>query len=508
MADNLLFRKGTYAELQSASLIAGSINFTTDEPAIYLDLEDSEGNLERKRVGDIIQFEYMSQFEEYYGKHSNNLPSSALYYIAETNALLKWVKENNTWKQINSPTGEGDMTVGELESVVNSLSASVTGLNERVTDLDSLTTIEGKNRKGRVTELEEDVAELQSKKADAEAVASTYATKTALTDGLAEKADASSVNSLSSTVGELQGRVTAIGTDYVTKEEKTAMVKATSEAKAAADAAQSAAEAAQSDVDALEGTVNSLSTTLTSNYYNKNEIDTKVSGLNTSINNLATGAVNDNTKNIAAEVTRATGAEEQLQANINSLSTATSSNIEAAKTAVKTELIGQTGDSDTANTFYGVRAYVDKAMTAADAMTFKGVLGGESSNVVLPSAASTKAGDTYKIGAKMAIASLDATISTNSTDSYLYVGDLLIAKADGSNEYYHITSGYEDDYNVRLGNDIENNRVVLKNATGGNLGSLKFDSDNANLTAKISGEEGSDFVANSTVTLSLTWGSF
>lgn len=507
MADNLLFRKGTYAELQSASFIAGSINFTTDEPAIYLDLEDSEGKQERKRVGDIIQFETMSQFETYYGEHSNNLPTSALYYITETNALLKWVKENNTWKQINSPTEEGDMTVGELESVVNSLSTSVAGLGERVTDLDSLTTIEGKGRKGRVTVLEENVAELQSKKADVSTVASTYATKTALTEGLAEKADASSVNSLSSTVGELQGRVTAIGTDYVTKEEKAAMVKATSDANDAASAAQSAADKAQEDVDALEETANGLSTTLTSNYYNKNEIDTKVSGLNTSINNLATGAVDTNTKNIAAEVTRATGAEEQLQANINSLSTATSSNIEAAKTAVKTELIGQTGDSDTANTFYGVRAYVDKAMTAADAMTFKGVLGGESS-VVLPSAASTKAGDTYKIGAKMAIASLDATISTNSTDSYLYVGDLLIAKADGSNEYYHITSGYEDDYNVRLGNDIENNRVVLKNATGGNLGSLKFDSDNANLTAKISGEEGSDFVANSTVTLSLTWGSF
>lgn len=507
MADNLLFRKGTYAELQSASFIAGSINFTTDEPAIYLDLVDSEGKQERKRIGDIIQFETMSQFEKYYNDHSNNLPTSALYYITETNALLKWDKKTNSWIQINSPSGEGDITIGELESRVNSLSTSVAGLNERVTDLDSLTIIEGKGKKGRVTELEEDVAELQSKKADANTVASTYATITALTEGLEGKADASSLNSLSSTVGELQGRVTTIGTDYVTKAEKASMDKATSDANGVAVAAQSAAKAAQDDVDALEVTVNSLSTTLSSNYYVKSEIDTKVSDLNTSINNLTNGAVKNNTDNIANEISRATGVEEQLQTSINNLSTTTSSNIEAAKTAVKAELVGETGDSDTANTFYGVRAYIDKAMTAADAMTFKGVLGGES-EVVLPLAAETKAGDTYKIGTKMAMDSLNATISTNSTDSYLYVGDLLIAKEDGSNEYYHITSGYEDDYNVRLGNNKEDNKVILKNATGGNLGSLKFESNNANLTAVLSGEEGSDFVANSTVTLSLTWGSF
>ena len=135
----------------------------------------------------------MSQFEEYYGKHSNNLPTSALYYITETNALLKWVKDSNTWKQINSPTEEGGMTVGELESIVNSLSTSVSGLGERVTDLDSRTT----DRKGRVTVLEEDVAKLQGEKADANTVASTYATKDALNSGLAGKADATSLNSLS-----------------------------------------------------------------------------------------------------------------------------------------------------------------------------------------------------------------------------------------------------------------------------------------------------------------------
>jgi hypothetical protein len=36
--ENLLFRKGTLKELSNAELIAGSINFTTDEPAIYLDI--------------------------------------------------------------------------------------------------------------------------------------------------------------------------------------------------------------------------------------------------------------------------------------------------------------------------------------------------------------------------------------------------------------------------------------------------------------------------------------
>jgi hypothetical protein len=45
----LLFRHGEYKNLKDAQIINGSINFTTDEPAIYLDFDGK-----RQRIGDVI----------------------------------------------------------------------------------------------------------------------------------------------------------------------------------------------------------------------------------------------------------------------------------------------------------------------------------------------------------------------------------------------------------------------------------------------------------------------
>ena len=43
------------AQWKNAELIAGSINVTTDEPAIYIDVPNAEGTQTiRKRVGDLI----------------------------------------------------------------------------------------------------------------------------------------------------------------------------------------------------------------------------------------------------------------------------------------------------------------------------------------------------------------------------------------------------------------------------------------------------------------------
>ena len=71
--ENLLFRKGTLSELLNSTPIEGSINFTTDEPAIYLDVA-VEGVVEHKRIGDIIQFEYLSDFLKFRDDHNNNIP--------------------------------------------------------------------------------------------------------------------------------------------------------------------------------------------------------------------------------------------------------------------------------------------------------------------------------------------------------------------------------------------------------------------------------------------------
>ena len=131
-------------------------------------------------------------------------------------------------------------------------------------------------------------------------------------------------------------------------------------------------------------------------------------------------------------------------------------------------------------------------------MTFKGVLGGAGNTSALPAAEDTKAGDTYKIGLLGEYAGYQC-----------YVGDLLIAKKDGSDEYYHITSGYEDDYNTRLGVNASNNKIILNSVTGNPHGSVTFATDaNSSLSVSTTGVNDNNHLADSTVTFSLTWGSF
>jgi hypothetical protein len=101
--ENILFRKGTLKDLENAPKVAGSINFTTDEPAIYLDLDSNT----RKRIGDLIivktKEELMQKNGEAYNESSlaNNALVSAwsttsLYYVENDNALLRW--DGTKWK--------------------------------------------------------------------------------------------------------------------------------------------------------------------------------------------------------------------------------------------------------------------------------------------------------------------------------------------------------------------------------------------------------------------------
>ena len=135
-------------------------------------------------------------------------------------------------------------------------------------------------------------------------------------------------------------------------------------------------------------------------------------------------------------------------------------------------------------------------------MTFMGVIGGSGNLAALPAAADTKAGDTYKVGAAGTYAGYTC-----------YVGDLLVAKEDGSAEYWHISSGYEDDYNTRLGVDAASNKVVLNSVTGEDHGSVTFTSDfdatKGGIQIVTTGtEDATTHQADSTVAINMVWGSF
>lgn len=177
--ENLLFRKGTLSELLNSTPIEGSINFTTDEPAIYLDVA-VKGIVEHKRIGDIIQFEYLSDFLKFRDDHNNNIPQSALYYIQKdkkdgvdviVNALLKWNGEN--YLQLNEKSDYSgsldllDSRVQTLEGDVENLKTASNNQSSRLTAIEGiLGSSEGEGTGGtivsRVTALENTIGNSES----------------------------------------------------------------------------------------------------------------------------------------------------------------------------------------------------------------------------------------------------------------------------------------------------------------------------------------------------------
>ena len=102
---NVFFKKGLLANLPE-SYAAGTFYVTTDERAMYLDIDDST----RIRLGDFIQVAAVA-----------NLPTagastSALYYCVAENILAKW--NGSEWTQINKqPTAEEMKTLLGLGSM-------------------------------------------------------------------------------------------------------------------------------------------------------------------------------------------------------------------------------------------------------------------------------------------------------------------------------------------------------------------------------------------------------
>lgn len=109
MADNIRFKQGSLAALASQSISNGTLWFTTDEAAIYLDTNDK-----RVRFGDYITVERVSALPT-----DGHAYESALYYAKEENILARWDKTNSKWVQLNAAglseitvTGNGNVLAG------------------------------------------------------------------------------------------------------------------------------------------------------------------------------------------------------------------------------------------------------------------------------------------------------------------------------------------------------------------------------------------------------------
>ena len=201
MADLLKFKHGLQANLKqnSPAVVAGTVYITRDERAMYVDLpayQHDDGTLEqakRIRIGDLRNYEYLSEFQDALKTDMSELTSSALYYARydnptdkkEINALLKWDNTQSKFVQLNS-TAE--------------VTASLSALAGRVSIVE-----------GKVSTLETKVDALEN---NFDSIDDTYATKAALNSAvdtlngeIAKKANQSDLTALSGTVTALSKTV-------------------------------------------------------------------------------------------------------------------------------------------------------------------------------------------------------------------------------------------------------------------------------------------------------------
>ena len=93
------FKKGLLANLPAA-ISEGTFYITTDERAMYLDINDTT----RVRIGDFQEFATLTELQA-----NTNPSTTALYYVTELNCLAKW--DGAKYVQINLDTGATSVEV-------------------------------------------------------------------------------------------------------------------------------------------------------------------------------------------------------------------------------------------------------------------------------------------------------------------------------------------------------------------------------------------------------------
>lgn len=271
------FKKGLLANLP-ATKTAGTFYITTDERAMYLDVDADT----RIRLGDFQEFANVTALT-----NNQNPSTTALYYVSDINCLAKW--NGSEYIQINRDTG---MTSVEVTGEGNALTAAVYDAAGRKLTLTKGATymtaadVDGKisdkvgtltyndttydtvkayvdaktsgiatdaalsNLTTRVTTAESEIDDLQAAIADGGSVANAIAAaKKAGTDAAAAAATAQATANSKTTMAEVEAK------NYATKTEAQGYADAKD---SAISTAKAAADAAQADVDALETKVGTV----------------------------------------------------------------------------------------------------------------------------------------------------------------------------------------------------------------------------------------------------------
>ena len=489
--ENLLFRKGTLSELLNSTPIEGSINFTTDEPAIYLDVA-VEGIVEHKRIGDIIQFEYLSDFLKFRDDHSNNIPQSALYYIQKdkkdgvdviVNALLKWNGEN--YLQLNEKSDYSgsldllDSRIQTLEGDVENLKTASNSQSSRLTAIEGiLGSSEGEGTViSRVTELENTIGNSES--------------------GLVADVSANTgkINNLTERIETAEGTIEQ-------KADKTVVESLTQ---------QVGTKASQEDLNATNQTVSQHTESI-------NSINSSIGTLNETITDHTTriqtleGSVQNNSEEIARKASKdelnATNQEVAKKANSSDLQ-ALNTRVVAAETAIGNSESGltkdvadlnvrlQTAEGTLENLPGELNATINEKINAANAMNYIGTLAPNVDGTVEWPTENVRAGDTYVASSDF----YDATLG----EKQVYAGDLLIASGTEDENgiitqgltWNVVNTGYQAAHDQIL--SANENKIILSSHNNETTSVEIAGSNNINVTTD---------TVNNKIIINMVWGTF
>ena len=119
----LKFNKGLLEGLKTKAISEGNVYITTDERAMYVDIDNST----RIRIGQIVE-KTSSEWE--------NLPqpydAHTYYYITDINALVRW--NGTKWVQINGTAG----IKADIETLKSDVATAKSNITNLQTDLDKL----------------------------------------------------------------------------------------------------------------------------------------------------------------------------------------------------------------------------------------------------------------------------------------------------------------------------------------------------------------------------------
>ena len=227
MAENLVkFQQGLLKNLSKQAVSNGTLWFTTDEGAIYLDTEGK-----RVRFGDYVTVDSIAELPA-----AGHAYESALYYAKAENVLARWDASSNKWIQLNAAgltQIKRDGAEGNVITGLKVVTDSITGAKVLTYTAANMAT----------------ASDFNTVKAAVETLTASEETSGSVANQVKTAKDA-----VIGTADDVAGTATINGA-----------LKSAAAAKTAADAAQSTANDAKAKAEANEGEISTLKSSVSQN---------------------------------------------------------------------------------------------------------------------------------------------------------------------------------------------------------------------------------------------------